>query len=162
MLRDINNREISFRDTILIATSNAGAEQIRAYIEAGYQIEQFSQQIQDELINSGQFRPEFLNRFDEIAVFRPLTKDELVQVIDLILVGINKNLATQKVFVAVDDDAKRALRSARLPRLGARPMRRVVQRSVENIVAEKMLAGQLVPGSGIRLTLADIQASLGK
>lgn len=163
VLRDINNREISFRDTILIATSNAGAEQIRAYIEAGYQIEQFSQQIQDELINSGQFRPEFLNRFDEIAVFRPLTKDELVQVIDLILVGINKNLATQKVFVAVDDDAKRALVDAGYdPRLGARPMRRVVQRSVENIVAEKMLAGQLVPGSGIRLTLADIQASLGK
>ncbi len=163
VLRDINNREISFRDTILIATSNAGAEQIRAYIEAGYQIEQFSQQIQDELINSGQFRPEFLNRFDEIAVFRPLTKDELVQVIDLILVGINKNLATQKVFVAVDDDAKRALVDAGYdPRLGARPMRRVVQRSVENIVAEKMLAGQLVPGSGIRLTLADIQESLSK
>ena len=163
VLRDINNREISFRDTILIATSNAGAERIRAYIEAGYQIEQFSQQIQDELINSGQFRPEFLNRFDEIAVFRPLTKDELVQVIDLILVGINKNLATQKVFVAVDDDAKRALVDAGYdPRLGARPMRRVVQRSVENIVAEKMLAGQLVPGSGIRLTLADIQESLSK
>ena len=163
VLRDINNREISFRDTILIATSNAGAEQIRAYIDAGYQIEQFSQQIQDQLINSGEFKPEFLNRFDEIAVFRPLTKDELVQVIDLILIGINNNLANQKVFVAVDDDAKRALVDAGYdPRLGARPMRRVVQRTVENIVAEKMLAGQLVPGSGIRLTLADIQDSLSK
>lgn len=163
VLRDINNREISFRDTILIATSNAGADRIRQYIEAGYQIEQFSQQIQDELINSGQFRPEFLNRFDEIAVFRPLTKDELVQVIDLILAGINKNLATQKVFVAVDDDAKRVLVDAGYdPRLGARPMRRVVQRSVENIVAEKMLSGELVPGSGIRLTADDIRASLSK
>ena len=163
ILRDINNREISFRDTILIATSNAGAEQIRQYIQAGYQIEQFSQQIQDQLISSGEFKPEFLNRFDEIAVFRPLTKDELVQVIDLILVGINENLANQKVFVAVDDDAKRALVEAGYdPRLGARPMRRVVQRTVENIVADKMLRGQLVPGSGIRLTLADIQESLAK
>lgn len=163
VLRDINNRPISFRDTILIATSNAGADKIRQYIEAGYQLEQFSEQIQNELISSGQFKPEFLNRFDEIAVFRPLTKPELLQVIDLILVGINKNLANQKVAVAVDDQAKLALVEAGYdPRLGARPMRRVVQRTVENIVAEKILTGELAPGSGIRLSLADIQASLAK
>lgn len=163
VLRDINNRPISFRDTILIATSNAGADKIRQYIEAGYQLEQFSEQIQNELISSGQFKPEFLNRFDEIAVFRPLTKPELLQVIDLILVGINKNLANQKVAVAVDDQAKLALVEAGYdPRLGARPMRRVVQRTVENIVAEKILTGELVPGSGIRLSLADIQTSLAK
>lgn len=163
VLRDINNRPISFRDTILIATSNAGADKIRQYIEAGYQLEQFSEQIQNELISSGQFKPEFLNRFDEIAVFRPLTKSELLQVTDLILVGINKNLANQKVAVAVDDQAKLALVEAGYdPRLGARPMRRVVQRTVENIVAEKILTGELVPGSGIRLSLADIQASLAK
>ena len=163
VLRDINNRPISFRDTILIATSNAGADKIRQYIETGYQLEQFSEQIQNELISSGQFKPEFLNRFDEIAVFRPLTKPELLQVIDLILVGINKNLANQKVAVAVDDQAKLALVEAGYdPRLGARPMRRVVQRTVENIVAEKILTGELVPGSGIRLSLADIQASLAK
>lgn len=163
VLRDINNRPISFRDTILIATSNAGADKIRQYIEAGYQLEQFSEQIQNEMISSGQFKPEFLNRFDEIAVFRPLTKPELLQVIDLILVGINKNLANQKVAVAVDDQAKLALVEAGYdPRLGARPMRRVVQRTVENIVAEKILTGELVPGSGIRLSLADIQASLAK
>ena len=163
VLRDINNRPISFRDTILIATSNAGADKIRQYIEAGYQLEQFSEQIQNELISSGQFKPEFLNRFDEIAVFRPLTKPELLQVIDLILVGINKNLANQKVAVAVDEQAKLALVEAGYdPRLGARPMRRVVQRTVENIVAEKILTGELVPGSGIRLSLADIQASLAK
>lgn len=163
VLRDINNRPISFRDTILIATSNAGADKIRQYIEAGYQLEQFSEQIQNELISSGQFKPEFLNRFDEIAVFRPLTKPELLRVIDLILVGINKNLANQKVAVAVDDQAKLALVEAGYdPRLGARPMRRVVQRTVENIVAEKILTGELVPGSGIRLSLADIQASLAK
>ena len=163
VLRDINNRPISFRDTILIATSNAGADKIRQYIEAGYQLEQFSEQIQNELISSGQFKPEFLNRFDEIAVFRPLTKPELLQVIDLILVGINKNLANQKVAVAVDDQTKLALVEAGYdPRLGARPMRRVVQRTVENIVAEKILTGELVPGSGIRLSLADIQASLAK
>lgn len=162
ILRDINNREISFRDTILIATSNAGADRIRQYIDAGYQLEQFQEQITNELIERQEFRPEFLNRFDEIVVFRPLNKEELLQVIDLILAGINKNLEVQKVSIAVDDDAKRALVDAGYdPRLGARPMRRVVQRTVENIVAQKMLTGELVAGSGIRITLADIQASGG-
>ena len=162
ILRDINNREISFRDTILIATSNAGADRIRQYIDAGYQLEQFQEQITNELIERQEFRPEFLNRFDEIVVFRPLNKEELLQVIDLILVGVNKNLDVQKVSVAVDDDAKRALVDAGYdPRLGARPMRRVVQKTVENIIAEKMLTGELVAGSGLRISLADIQASGG-
>ena len=161
ILRDINNREISFRDTIVIATSNAGAELIRQYIDAGYQVEQFASQIQDAIINSGEFRPEFLNRFDEVAVFRPLTKAELVQVVNLILKGVNKNLAVQKIAVAVDEDAKRLLVDAGYdPRLGARPMRRIVQRTVENIVANKMLSGELVAGSGIRLTATDIQNAL--
>ncbi len=162
ILRDINNREISFRDTILIATSNAGADRIRQYIDAGYQLEQFQEQITNELIEQQEFRPEFLNRFDEIVVFRPLNKDELLQVVDLILGGVNKSLEVQKVSVAVDDDAKRVLVDAGYdPRLGARPMRRIVQRTVENIVAQKMLAGELLPGSGIRITLSDIQASGG-
>jgi ATP-dependent Clp protease ATP-binding subunit ClpC len=158
ILRDINNREISFRDTIFIATSNAGADRIREYIDKGYKLEQFSEQIQNELIERQEFRPEFLNRFDEIVVFRPLDKDELLQVVELILDSVNKNLEVQKVSVAVDDDAKRAMVEAGYdPRLGARPMRRVVQRTVENIVANRMLTGELVAGAGLRITLADIQ-----
>lgn len=161
ILRDINNREISFRDTIVIATSNAGSDRIRQYIDAGYQIEQFQDQITNELIERQEFRPEFLNRFDEIVVFRPLTKEELLQVVDLILAGINKNLSLQKIGVFVDDDAKRAMVDAGYdPRLGARPMRRVVQRTVENIVAQRMLTGELVAGASIKITLADIQMSI--
>ena len=162
ILRDINNREVSFRDTILIATSNAGADRIREYIEKGYQLEQFADRIQDELIERQEFRPEFLNRFDEIVVFRPLNKEELLQVVDLILHSINKNLETQKISVIVDDNAKRALVDAGYdPRLGARPMRRIVQKTVENIIAEKMLTGELVAGAGLRITLQDLQNSGG-
>lgn len=158
ILRDIKNREISFRDAIIIATSNAGAERIRQHIEAGEQLEQFEQQFTDELINAGQFRPEFLNRFDEIVLFRPLTKEELLQVVDLILAGVNKNLALQKISVAVDDDAKLLLVDMGYdPRLGARPMRRVVQRTVENLVAKTMLGGNAQPGSTIRVTREDVQ-----
>lgn len=162
ILRDIKNREVSFRDAIVIATSNAGADRIREYIERGYQLEQFEQQFIDELINSNQFRPEFLNRFDEIVTFRPLGKEELVQVIDLILASINKTLALQKISVRVADDAKLYLVDKGYdPRLGARPMRRVVQRAVENTVAKQMLAGSVAPGSTVEITLAQVEQILG-
>lgn len=161
ILRDIKNREVSFRDTIVIATSNAGADRIREYIERGYQLEQFEQQFVDELISSNQFRPEFLNRFDEIVVFRPLSKDELMKVVDLILAGINKTLALQKISVQVADDAKRFLVDKGYdPRLGARPMRRVVQRAVENTVAKQMLAGSVAPGSVIDISLEQVRQIL--
>lgn len=163
ILRDINNREVSFRDAIIIATSNAGADRIRQYVDAGWKMEDFEQKFTDELISSNQFRPEFLNRFDEIVLFRPLNQEELLQVIDLILAGINKTLAVQKVSVLVADDAKRLLvQSGYDPRMGARPMRRIVQRAVENIVARRMLGGQVMPGEQISITAADVQAILSQ
>jgi ATP-dependent Clp protease ATP-binding subunit ClpC len=162
ILRDIKNREVSFRDAIIIATSNAGADRIREYIERGYQLEQFEKRFIDELINTNQFRPEFLNRFDEIVTFRPLSKEELVQVIDLILAGINKTLALQKISVSVAQDAKLFLVDQGYdPRLGARPMRRIVQRAVENTVAKQMLSGSVAPGSVIEISLAQVQQILG-
>jgi ATP-dependent Clp protease ATP-binding subunit ClpC len=161
ILRDIRNREVSFRDCIVIATSNAGADRIRQYIDSGYELQQFEKQFIDELINTQQFRPEFLNRFDEIVVFRPLTKDELVQVVDLMLAGVNKNLALQKVSVSVDDEAKHRLVEAGYdPRLGARPLRRAVQRTVENLVAKRMLGGNVTPGEVMTITVNDIEEAL--
>ena len=162
ILRDIKNREVSFRDAIIIATSNAGADRIREYIERGYQLEQFEKQFVDELISSNQFRPEFLNRFDEIVIFRPLSKEELVQVIDLMLAGINKTMALQNIKVNVADDAKLLLvEQGYDPRLGARPMRRVVQRAVENTVAKQMLSGQALPGSVIEISREQVEQILG-
>lgn len=153
ILRDVRNREVSFRDAIVIATSNAGADRIREYIERGYDVEQFEQQFIDELITTNQFRPEFLNRFDEIVVFRPFKKEELIQVLDLILAGVNKTLEPQKVSVSVDDEAKSILvEKGYDPRLGARPMRRVVQKAVENTVAKQMLSGMVNPGDVITIT----------
>jgi len=163
ILRDINNREVSFRDAVIIATSNAGADRIRQHIEAGEPLEQFEEQFTNELISAGVFRPEFLNRFDEIVLFRPLKPEELMQVIDLILQGVNKNLASQKISVTVDEDAKRVLVQAGYdPRLGARPMRRVVQRAVENIVANNMLAGSATAGAQIHITAEQVQAMLNR
>ncbi len=163
VLRDINNRAVSFKDAIVIATSNAGADRVRQYITAGWHLEQFEQKFVDELIDTGQFKPEFLNRFDEIVLFRPLNQNELLQVLGLIIAGINKTLAQQKVTVQVADDARQELvRVGYDPRLGARPMRRVVQRSIEDILAKRMLSGAVPPGSVVEISLADIQAVLNQ
>jgi ATP-dependent Clp protease ATP-binding subunit ClpC len=160
-LRDAQNKSISFRDAIIIATSNAGADKIRAHIDAGQQLEQFEKQFVDELIDSQLFRPEFLNRFDEIILFRPLTPEELTQVVDLLIAGLNKRLAAQKVSVSLTPEAKLLLANTGYdPRLGARPLRRVVQRVVENLVAQKMLQGNITPGQQIQLDVPDIQPAL--
>lgn len=161
ILRDFNNREISFRDSIVIATSNAMADRIREYIERGYNLDQFEDKFVSELISNGDFKTEFLNRFDEIVIFRPLNQGELRQVIDLILKGVNKTLAPQHLSIEVDDDAKDFLvEKGYDPRLGARPMRRIVQKSVENIIAKKMLANEAAPGSTLRITLEEVENSI--
>ncbi|HET6622597.1 MAG TPA: ATP-dependent Clp protease ATP-binding subunit [Candidatus Saccharimonadales bacterium] len=159
VLRDIKGREVSFRDAIFIATSNAGADQIRHHIDSGEKLEDFEDLLTDELISSKQFRPEFLNRFDEIVLFRPLDKKELLQVIDLIITGINKTMAHQKVRLTVDDEAKTKLVDLGYdPRLGARPLRRVVQRTVESVMAKKLLAGEAQAGDTIVITVDDIKS----
>lgn len=161
ILRDVRGREISFRDTVVIATSNAGADRIREYIDRGYNLAQFEETFLNELISSKLFHPEFLNRFDEIVVFAPLTKPELLRVVDLILASVNKNLAMQKITVTVEDDAKDYLVEAGYdPRLGARPMRRVVQRAVENTVAKLLLSNEARPGSQITITRQQVEEIL--
>ena len=161
VLRDSENKPISFKDAIIIATSNAGAEKIRAHIEHGEQLEQFEQGFIDELINANIFRPEFLNRFDEIVLFRPLNKQELAQVVDLLLTSLNKTLAQRKVSVSLTPAAKDLLvQTGYDPRLGARPLRRTVQRTVENVVSQHLLSGQIMPGQTLQLDVSELQGAL--
>ena len=163
ILRDERGREVSFRDTIVIATSNAGADRIQEYMHRGYSLEQFEDTFVDELISSNLFHPEFLNRFDEIVVFGPLSKPELLQVVDLILADVNKNMSEQKITVVVAQDAKEYLVEVGYdPRLGARPMRRVVQRAVENTVAKLMLSREVQAGGSIEITLDQVKEMLDK
>jgi ATP-dependent Clp protease ATP-binding subunit ClpC len=162
ILRDVRGREISFRDTVVIATSNAGSDRIQEYIHRGYSLQQFEEPFVNELISSHIFHPEFLNRFDEMVVFGPLEKPQLLQVVDLILADVNKNLAEQQITITVNPDAKEYLVEAGYdPRLGARPMRRVVQRAVENTVARLLLSNEAKPGSAIEITKSQVEAILG-
>jgi ATP-dependent Clp protease ATP-binding subunit ClpC len=161
ILRDADNKPVSFRDAIIIATSNAGADKIRQHIDKGEELEQFEQAFVNELIDSNQFRPEFLNRFDEIVLFRPLKEDELGQIVDLQIKDLNKRLGAQKIAVSLTPEAKQLLLQAGYDaRLGARPLRRTVQRAVENLVAQKMLQDEAQPGQTIELSAADLQSAL--
>lgn len=159
ILRDINNREVSFRDAIVIATSNAGADTIRELVKNGFQLEDVEAQFVDKLIDTGQFRPEFLNRFDEIVLFRPLNETELIEVVQLMVKGTNDTLASQKISIQLDEAASRKLASIGYdPQFGARPMRRMVQRTVENLIARKVLEGSAQPGDVITIAESDIQS----
>lgn len=163
VLRDIKNREVSFRDTIIVATSNAGANHIRESIDSGHDLAELKTELIDALIDSGEFKPEFINRFDEVCVFSPLGKTELAQIFDLILADVNRTLEPQKITVTVDADARDLLADRGYdPKLGARPMRRIVQSSIENIVAKEVLAGNLKSGGEINITTTMIRQEIGE
>lgn len=161
ILRDAKNREISFRDAIVICTSNAGADVIREKIQNGEKYENLKNEIVNQLISSREFKPEFLNRFDEICLFKPLSKEDLGKICDLLIAGVNKTLAPQKIAVSLAEDAKDVLIEAGYdPLLGARPMRRIVSKTVENIVAKASLRGDIASGSNIIISKAEIEEEL--
>jgi ATP-dependent Clp protease ATP-binding subunit ClpC len=156
-LTDIGGKAASFKDCIIICTSNAGADIIRQHIEQGEELESFEKEFTDQLISNGQFKPELLNRFDEIVLFRPLKPDELAQVVKLMVNGINKTLATQNITVELTDAAiMKIVEVGNDPRLGARPMRRQLQRAVEDGIANRILMGQAQAGDHLKLDVGDL------
>jgi ATP-dependent Clp protease ATP-binding subunit ClpA len=119
------------------------------------------EELTNELIRDGEFKPEFLNRFDEICVFKPLSKEDLHKIVDLIIQSVNKTLETKKMSVALNQEAIDILVERGYdPKLGARPMRRIVQQTVENIVAKAVLAGDVNDGDSIVITGEMIRQSL--
>jgi ATP-dependent Clp protease ATP-binding subunit ClpC len=156
-LTDTGGRIASFKDCVIIVTSNAGASTIRDRIGHGEQLESFQSELVDELINSGQFRPELLNRFDEIVLFRPLNESELAQVVQLMMKDINKTLSNQNISVALTEAAiQKVVATGYDARLGARPMRRALQRAVEDGIANRILRGETRPGDHVVMDVADL------
>lgn len=156
-LTDVAGKAASFKDCVIIATSNAGAQTIRERIAKGESLESFGPQFTDELIKSGQFKPELLNRFDEMVLFRPLTPEELAQVVQLMIGEVNKTLANQNITIELTPAAiAKIVAAGNDPRLGARPMRRTLQKAVEDTVAQKILKGEAKAGDHIRLDAPDL------
>ncbi len=161
ILRDIKGREVSFRDTIIIATSNAGAEKIREQVKNGNPLVNYKDQLMNDLMKSGEFKPEFLNRFDEICLFKPLSPNDCMQVLDSIIKGVNQTLSSQKISISLNQDAKQFLvERGYNAELGARPMKRIVQKSVENLVAKYVLSGNIQPGTNINVSREMLEEEL--
>ena len=158
-LTDSRGKPASFRSAIIIATSNAGSADIIERVRSGQDLEAFERPLIDKLIAAGQFKPELINRFDEVVLFRPLNEQELVQVATLMVGEVNQTLAAQNIRVELAPAALQQLAKQGFdPEFGARPMRRLIQKTVENAIAVKILRGQAAPGSTIKLDVNDLDS----
>jgi ATP-dependent Clp protease ATP-binding subunit ClpC len=155
-LTDVRGRVSDFTNSIIIATSNAGSEFIRENV-TNMAADELRENLVNTLQTQGSFTPEFLNRFDGVIVFHPLTVGELQKVATLMITDINNRLAEKKITVTVEPDAlAKLVELGNDPQFGARPMRRVIQQKIENLLAKKMLDGTLNEGGTLDVTLADI------
>jgi ATP-dependent Clp protease ATP-binding subunit ClpB len=137
---------VDFKNTILILTSNLGSEFLLSGIQEDGSVEEGAKQQVEALLRRS-FRPEFLNRLDEIVFYKPLTKENVTKIIDLQIANLNRRLENQQISVVLTEAAKLAIVDASYdPQYGARPLRRYVQHTVETMLSKKLLRGEVLPG----------------
>lgn len=150
-ITDSQGRTVDFKNTIIILTSNLGSPYILDGIEPGGEISQGARDEVDKLLKS-HFRPEFLNRLDEIVYYKPLQKTEILKIVDLMLDELRKRLEDKQVGIKVTDRAKQAVIDQGFdPSYGARPLKRFIQRKIETLAAKKIIAGEVEPESIINV-----------
>jgi ATP-dependent Clp protease ATP-binding subunit ClpB len=152
-LTDGQGRTVDFRNTLIVLTSNLGSE-ILANLPETAEVASVRNEVME--IVRGSFRPEFLNRLDEILVFRRLSRADMKGVVDIQLARLQKLLADRKIVLETDDKARAWLADAGYdPVYGARPLKRVIQRSLQNTLAEAILAGRIADGETVDVTVGD-------
>ena len=158
-ITDSQGRTVDFKNTILIMTSNIGAQQILADLEMqDSDREEISEATQESVMNllHGHFRPEFLNRLDEIILFKPLSKDNITGIIDLIIADLNKRLEERQISIRLTEEAKTFVADAAYdPSYGARPLKRYIQKHVETLSARLILQDRVEEGDTIEIGVAD-------
>ena len=148
-ITDSQGRTVDFKNTILILTSNLGSEYILNGINADGTIEESAKEQVRALLRRT-FRPEFLNRLDEIVFYKPLTKENVTKIIDLQIAKLNDRLADQQISCELTPAAKAAIVDAAYdPQYGARPLRRYVQHTVETMLSKRLLRGDVTPGQTV-------------
>ncbi len=146
-ITDSQGRTIDFKNTILILTSNLGSQYLLDGIDEGGEISQEAKDQVDQLLKRS-FRPEFLNRLDEIVYYKPLTKENITSIVDLLIGSLNKRLADKQLTVELTPAAKTyIIDNGYDPLYGARPLRRFLQHTVETLVGRKMIADEVLPGT---------------
>ena len=155
-LSDAQGRVVDFKNTVIIMTTNLGSKDIGKSVATGFQstesgtmdYEEMKAHVNREL--KQHFRPEFLNRVDDLIVFPQLSKPEVRQIVDLMIARLDKRLVEQNLSIELTDAAKELLADRGFdPVLGARPLRRAVQRDIEDALSEKILFGEIATGSHI-------------
>lgn len=156
-LTDFAGRKVSFRNTIIIATSNAGAELVREMVGQGLNPAAEREKLLEFLQANNIFKPEFMNRFDGVIIFHPLTKEHLMKIAGLMLESLNKRLAEQKMSVVITEPLlEKIVELGYDPEYGARPMRRVIQDKIEDLISRKILDGSLRKGQSIEIKPEEI------
>ena len=146
-ITDSQGRTIDFKNTIIILTSNLGSQYLLDGIDANGEISQEAKDQVDQLLKRS-FRPEFLNRLDEIVYYKPLTKENITSIVDLLIGSLNKRLADKQLTVELTPAAKTyVIDNGYDPLYGARPLRRFLQHTVETLVGRKMIADEVLPGT---------------
>ena len=159
-ITDSQGRVVDFKNTILILTSNLGSEYLLDGIDSEGQIRPEAKEAVNQLLRRS-FRPEFLNRLDEIVFYKPLTRENIGAIIDLQIAGLNRRLEGQQLRLEVTEAAKDFIvREAYDPAYGARPLRRYVQHTIETKLSKLLLAGKVLPGSTVTADAEDGQIVL--
>ena len=154
-ITDSQGRTVDFKNTVIILTSNLGSQYLLDGIGPDGEIDAQARAQVDELLKRS-FRPEFLNRLDEIVFYKPLTRDNICRIIDLLLRDLNRRLEDKRLQVELTDSAKSLILDAAYdPMYGARPLRRYLQHTVENLVGRKIIAGEAAPDSILTVDEAD-------
>ena len=150
-ITDSQGRTVDFKNTIIILTSNLGSEYILEGIDENNEITPEARAQVDKLLKT-HFRPEFLNRLDEIVFFKPLSKKEIYPIIDLMLDGLRKRLEDKQLELEVTDEAKEFIaKEGYDPIYGARPLKRYIQSKLETLIARTMIANDLDPFTTIKV-----------
>ena len=151
-ITDSQGRTVDFKNTILIMTSNLGSEHILEGIENG-EISPAAREMTDRLLKS-HFRPEFLNRIDEIVYYKPLTRDEIAKIVQLMVANLNKRLEDKQLKAVLTPAALNAVIDRGFdPVFGARPLKRYLQSKVETLIARKVISADIEPGTTLTVDL---------
>ncbi|PIQ91613.1 MAG: hypothetical protein COV70_02830 [Parcubacteria group bacterium CG11_big_fil_rev_8_21_14_0_20_39_22] len=156
MFSDMAGKRVNARNLMIIATSNAGSDVIWQAGKEGKALDKKT--VIDSIISRGIFKPELINRFDSVALFSPLSNESLSKIARLMLDKLNKRLSKKGIELQITDELVDALVTVGSdPQFGARPMNRAIQEYVEEAIAEKMLRGEVNPGSKVTLNKEDIE-----
>jgi ATP-dependent Clp protease ATP-binding subunit ClpB len=147
-LTDGQGRTVDFKNTVIVMTSNIGSDRIQALTQQGAPEAEIEAAVREVL--KGQFRPEFLNRVDDIIVFHPLSREDLAQIVEIQLERLRRRLADRNLALELSEAARRQLAEEGYdPLYGARPLKRLIQQRIENPLASRILDGEFAPGDTI-------------